>query len=381
MAAPSWGSAVIPDIVFCFYELMFCACATMIVVGGSFERGRIVPSIIFGFLWATLCYCPISYWTWNANGWLFNLPALDFAGGGPVHMTSGAGALAYALMCGKRHDPVADGLPIYKPHSINTMVLGTIFLWFGWFGFNGGSSGNATIRGFYAAANTNLAAACGALSWMYIDYFRRGRKWTTAGLCSGAVAGLVGITPAAGFVPIYTAVPIGFLTAAGANYAVGLKHILHIDDGLDVFALHGVGGFIGSMCTGLFAADYVAALDGATVISGGWMNHHYVQLGYQLAGATATLIWSFGISCIILFTMNHIPYLKLRMSLEDEVTGTDEIEIGEIGYDWEAHETASNLPGLVPSRGDSLHKSDGENVSTEKQTSPQQSHSQVVGEV
>lgn len=276
-------------------------------------------------------------------------------------MTSGAGALAYALICGKRHDPLADKIPVYKPHSVNTMVLGTILLWFGWFGFNGGSSLNATIRGVYAACNTNVAAASGALSWMFIDYFRKGRKWSTVALCSGVVAGLVGITPASGFVPIYTAVPIGVLAAAGANFAADLKYLLHIDDGLDVFAIHAVGGFVGSMCTGLFAADYIAALDGFTAISGGWINHHWIQLAFQLASATATLGWSFGVSYVTLFTLNKIPYLKLRLSAEEEELGTDHAEIGEVGYEWYVEEM-NPIQGLTPSSGPSSVNKDHEDA-------------------
>lgn len=369
LAAPSVSTAV-PDIVFMFFQGMFAAITGMIMVGGAYERARLGPMMVFLFIWMTIVYCPVANWTWNSHGWIAVLGGLDFAGGGPVHMSSGAGALAYALICGKRHDPSAEGIPTYRPHNVISVVFGTIFLWFGWFGFNGGSSGNATIRGFYAAANTNLAASCGALAWMFVDYFRKGRKYSTVALCSGAIAGLVGITPAAGFVPIYTAVPIGVITAVACNFAVDLKHLLRIDDGLDVFALHGVGGFTGSVLTGLFAADYIAALDGATEIDGGWMNHHYVQLGYQLAGATATLAWSFGISCVTLLVMNRIPYLKIRMDPEDETRGTDECQLGEFGFMWEEEKStyqgrsapasiapkASNKPleaGLPESEGSS----------------------------
>jgi Amt family ammonium transporter len=124
MAAPSWGSAVLPQVVFCFYEMLFCACATMIVVGGSFERGRIVPSLIFAFFWATIVYCPIAYWTWNSNGWLFTLGALDFAGGGPVHISSGSAALAYALVLGKRTR--YGEKEVYKPHNVTIAFIGTV---------------------------------------------------------------------------------------------------------------------------------------------------------------------------------------------------------------------------------------------------------------
>lgn len=366
LANPSVGSSRLPDILYMFYQGMFAAITGMIMLGGAHERARLGPMMIFLFVWMTVVYCPIACWTWNAEGWLVSLGALDFAGGGPVHMSSGIGALAYALVCGKRHDPAAMKVPTYRPSSVMSIVIGTVFLWFGWFGFNGGSSGNATIRGYYAAANTNLAAACGALTWMFIDYYRKDRKWSTVGLCTGAVAGLVGITPAAGFIPIYFAVPTGVLAAAFANLAVDLKHLLQIDDGLDVFALHGVGGFVGSICTGLFAADYVAALDGATVIDGGWLNHHYVQLGYQLAAATSTLLWSFCMTCIILLIMDRVPFLKLRLSVEDELLGTDLTQLHESSWGWgEADEMdQARLPGITPAAGNTL----APNTPTEKRS-------------
>lgn len=330
LAEPSVGSSAVPDILFMLYQGMFAIITGNLMIGGAHERAKLGPMMVYLFIWMTIVYAPIACWTWNPSGWLNQLGGLDFAGGGPVHMSSGAGALAYALICGKRKDPAADGIPTYKPHNIVNVFLGTVLLWFGWFGFNGGSSGNATIRGYYAAANTNLAAACGGLTWMFIDWFRKGHKWSTVALCSGSIAGLVGITPAAGFIPIYFAVPTGVLAAFAANFAVDLKHILRIDDGLDIFALHGVGGFVGSVCTGLFAADYVARLDGSTEIPGGWLNHHYVQLGYQLAGCCATLGWSFTISSIVLLIMNRIPYLKVRLTEEEEFEGTDAAQIGEV---------------------------------------------------
>ncbi|ANB11904.1 ammonium permease MEP2 [Sugiyamaella lignohabitans] len=330
LAAPSVGSTAIPDILYSFYQLVFAATTAMIMVGGAHERARLGPMMVMLFIWMTVVYCPIACWTWNPSGWLAKLGGLDFAGGGPVHMTSGAGALAYALVCGKRHDPLADDkVKTYRPHSVLSVVLGTVFLWFGWLGFNGGSSGNATIRGFYAANSTNLAAASGAMTWLMIDYFRKGRKWSVVAICTGAIAGLVGITPAAGFVPCWSAVPIGVITAAVCNFAFDLKKVLHIDDGLDVFALHGVGGLMGSILTGFFAADYIAALDGATQIPGGWLNHNYRQLGLQLAGATATLGYSFTVSTVILVALKYIPGFHLRLSVEEELLGTDVCQIGE----------------------------------------------------
>ncbi|GMM30765.1 ammonium permease [Martiniozyma asiatica (nom. inval.)] len=349
--------AGLPDIVFCFFQGMFAMITGCIMLGGACERARLGPMMVFLFIWMTVVYCPVACWTWNGDGWLAVLGAYDFAGGGPVHQASGFGALAYALWCGKRRDPLTDkGVPKYRPHSVTSVVLGTVFLWFGWFGFNGGSSGDASIRGFYANVNTNLAAACGGLTWMFLDWFRCGHKWTTVGMCSGAVAGLVGITPAAGFVPVYFAVPIGVITAICCNYAVDLKEVMKIDDGMDVFALHGVGGFVGSVLTGLFAADYVAATDFGVEIDGGWLNHNYRQLGLQLAACTSIDIWSFVITSIILNVMNRIPFLKIRLSEEEEDLGTDAAQIGEFTY----QESRMYIPEPVRSKTSKVTNADAQ---------------------
>jgi Amt family ammonium transporter len=250
--APSPGSAVIPEIVFCLYQMLFCACTVVIVVGGAFERGRIVPSLVFGFFWATIVYCPIACWTWNSNGWLYNLPSLDFAGGGPVHIASGWSALAYAFVLGKRkHSGVSHG----KPHNNSLVFLGTILIWFGWFGFNGGSALNATERSMMAAFNTNTAASTGLLGWIFVDYLKHGGKFSLVGACEGAIAGLVGITPAAGFVQPWLAAVIGFLTAIVCALCQNVNDWLQIDEGMDVFKLHGIGGMVGSFLTGIFATS------------------------------------------------------------------------------------------------------------------------------
>jgi Amt family ammonium transporter len=319
MAAPSWGSAVIPDIVFSFYELMFCACATMIAVGGSFERGRIIPSMIFGFCWATLCYCPISYWTWNANGWLYQLPALDFAGGGPVHISSGTAGLAYALVLGKRSR--AGEKHVYKPHNITIVFLGTTLIWFGWFGFNGGSALNASIRAMMAVWNTNFAASCGVAGWVMMDYIKK-RKFSVVGACMGAIAGLVGITPAAGYVSVWCGAAIGFITAVVVNLFENVNEWINVDDGLEVFKIHGIGGICGAFLTGIFATSSVSSLDGATLAPGG-IDGVGSQIARQLAEIAAIASWSFTISAILLLILKYIPGLHLRVTDEAEMIGLD----------------------------------------------------------
>ena len=377
LGAPS-AAGTVPDILFAWFQGMFAMVTGILMVGGACERARLFPMMVFLFLFITIVYCPIACWTWNPEGWLATLGALDYAGGGPVHICSGHGALIYALILGRRNDPLTkSGVPKYKPHSVTSVVLGTVFTWIGWIGgFNPGSAGNATIRAWYSAYSTNLAAACGALTWMFIDYFRSGRKWTTVGLCSGAISGLVGITPAAGFVPLWASVIIGIVTAAGCNLAVDLKNLLKIDDGLDVYALHGVGGCIGSVLTGIFAADYINALAGveSSPIDGGWINHNYKQVGYQLAAVCATIAWTCVVTACLLLILDRIPFLRLRLRPEEEELGTDEAEIGEFTYE----EDAVYIPEPIRSKSiaeappanidDKIHT--GNNSSSELQSEP-----------
>ena len=189
------------------------------------------------------------------------------------------------------------------------------------------------MRAVMAAVLTNLAACVGGITWCVLDY-RLERKWSTVGFCSGVVAGLVAITPGSGFVPAWSAVVYGVVGAAGANYATKLKFVLGIDDALDIFAEHAIGGLIGNILTAFFAADYIAHLDGFTEIPGGWLNRHWIQLGYQLADSVSGGVYSFGGTCLILFIMNLIPGLSLRASEEAEILGIDDAEIGEFAYDY-----------------------------------------------
>lgn len=248
----------------------------------------------------------------------------------PVHITSGFASLAYALVLGRRdgHDHKKEE---FKPHNMSNVVLGTAFLWFGWFGFNGGSALAGNLRAAMACVVTNLAASVGAITWVIIDY-RIERKFSALGFCSGAVAGLVAITPAAGYVGPASSVAIGFLGAIACNMAVYLKHMFNYDDVADVFAVHGVGGYVGSILTGIFAEAYIANLDGVTVIPGGWLNRNWIQIGYQFADATAGAAWAFVVTYIILFVMNRIPGLSLRVDRESELKGLDVAEIGEMAY-------------------------------------------------
>jgi len=277
-------------------------------------------------------YDPIACWTWNSNGWSFVLGGLDFAGGSPVHISSGSAGLAISIYLGKRTGWGTARLA-YKPHNTSYVVLGTVFLWFGWFGFNGGSALSANLRAANACIITNLAASVGGLTWMFWDW-RLERKWSAVGFCSGAIAGLVAITPASGFVGPPASVLFGFMAGTLCNFATQLKFVFGYDDTLDIFASHAIGGVIGNLLTGLFAQSQIAFYDGATVIPGGWLNHHYIQLAYQLADSVASLSYSFVMTTIILWIMHFIPTLRLRATEEEELLGIDDAEMGEYAYDY-----------------------------------------------
>ncbi|KAK4702337.1 ammonium transporter, Amt family, partial [Phenoliferia sp. Uapishka_3] len=332
--APSAGSSKIPALLYAFYQSMFAAVTPVIIIGGCAERARILPILVFTFIWGTLVYDPIACWVWAPNGWAFQLGVLDFAGGGPVHMTSGTAAVAWAVYLGKRRGYGTPKLA-YRPHSVSHVILGTTLLWFGWFGFNGGSELAGNLRAVQAAMATNLATAMAGLTWMFMDYFYTG-KYSAVSLCSGILAGLVGITPAAGYVGSPAALAIGFVTAIVANFATGLKVLGRFDDPVDSFALHTVGGFTGSILTGLFADSRVVEFDGYSVITGGWINKFYKQLGFQLAGSLSIVAYTFVMTYIILFCIDHVPGLHLRVSEESEILGIDEAELGEASYDYVA---------------------------------------------
>lgn len=255
-------------------------------------------------------------------------------------------------MLGKR-TPTTHGTD--KPSSVTNVFLGTALLWFGWFGFNGASAIGATSRAGMAAMVTTISASAGALVWVLIDCIRT-KKISGIGFCSGALAGLVGITPASGFVAPWAAIIIGVVTSALCNAACALKELMGADDVLDSFALHGVGGFVGSILTGIFAQKWIANLDGVTVIQGGAIEGNWVQLGYQLAGSLAICAYSFFGTLFILMVINRIPGMRLRASPEAEKVGLDLSEMGEVAY--ESHNLISTSSSLTKRE---KSKDDGEN--------------------
>ncbi|RXW20797.1 hypothetical protein EST38_g5064 [Candolleomyces aberdarensis] len=341
---PSIGGTKIPALVFCVYQLMFAAITPMIAIGAFAERSHLGPITVFVFIWSTLVYDPIACWTWNSNGWTYVLGGLDFAGGTPVHISSGTAALAISIYLGKRRGYGTQALA-YKPHNTTYVVLGTVMLWFGWFGFNGGSALAANLRAAQACIVTNLAASVGGLTWMFWDY-RIERKWSAVGFCSGAIAGLVAITPGSGFVGAPAAVLFGFMAGTLCNFSTQLKFLAGYDDALDIFASHAIGGIVGNILTAIFAQASVAGFDGFTEIDGGWLDRHWIQLGYHVADSVAGIGYSFVMTTIILWGMHYIPGLRLRVSEETEIIGIDEVEMGEFAYDYVGLETELK-PGQV----------------------------------
>jgi len=340
---PSIASPRIPSIVFCVFQLMFAAITPIIAVGAFAERARLGPVLVFIFLWATLVYDPLACMTWNANGWSFKRGGLDFAGGTPVHISSGTAALAISIYLGKRRGYGTESLA-YKPHNTTYVVIGTVFLWFGWFGFNGGSALSANYRATQACIVTNLAASVGGLTWMFWDW-RLERKWSAVGFCSGAIAGLVAITPGSGFVGSPAAVLFGFMAGTLCNFATQLKFVFGYDDCLDIFASHAIGGMIGNILTGLFAQASIAGADGITFIPGGWLDHNYIQLGWQLADSATGFGYSFSMTTVILWIMHVIPGFRLRADVDSEILGIDDAEMGEYAYDYVGLETELHTTG------------------------------------
>lgn len=332
LAAPSPGSPLIPDLLYAFYQMQFCATTAAIVVGAVAERGRLIPAMVFIFFWATLVYCPIACWAWNINGWAYKFGVLDYAGGGPVEIGSGLSALAYSWVLGRRQEKMMLN---FRPHNVSLITLGTVFLWFGWLGFNGGSAFGANLRATMACWNSNLTAMFGAITWVLLDW-RLARKWSMVGWCSGCISGLVAATPASGFITPWGSVVLGIVTGAVCNFSTKIKYWIRIDDAMDVFAEHGVAGILGLLANAIFAAEYIIGLDGVNVgtINGGWIEHNWKQMYIQIAYIVACSGWAFVMSALIAFVINKIPGLHLRASEEAELLGMDDDQLGEFAYDY-----------------------------------------------
>lgn len=332
LGKPSPGSPLIPELLYSFYQMQFCAVTAALVVGATAERGRVIPAMVFTFFWATLVYCPIACWVWNINGWAFKYGVLDYAGGGPVEIGSGVSALAYSWVLGRRNEKMMLN---FRPHNISLITLGTILLWFGWLGFNGGSAFGANLRATMACWNSCLTAMVAAMTWCLLD-FRLAKKWSLVGWCSGTISGLVAATPASGFITPWASIILGVVTGICCNFGTKIKFLLRIDDSLDVFAEHAIGGMVGLIFNAFFGADYIIGLDGVNtgIITGGFINHNYKQLYIQIAYLVACTAYAFVMSAIIAKAIDMVPGLHLRASSEAELLGMDDDQHGEFAYDY-----------------------------------------------
>ncbi len=311
----------IPHIVFIMFQCMFAVITPALIIGAFAERIKFKGFLIFTILWSLLVYNPVAHWVWSADGWLFKLGALDFAGGTVVHINAGIAAIVTAVMLGKRRDYKGHAIPA---HNITYVVMGAGLLWFGWFGFNAGSGLAADGLAGNAFMVTHIAAATAALTWALIDWFVDKRP-TIVGISTGAVAGLVAITPAAGFVGVTGALIIGVVVSLICYGMVAfIKPKLGYDDSLDAFGVHGIGGIIGAILTGVLATPAIqSAYSGAAY--GNWH-----QLLVQLIAVGATILYS-GIGTIILFKVTD-KIFGLRASDKQEAIGLDETQHGETAY-------------------------------------------------
>ncbi|MGI8941036.1 MAG: ammonium transporter [Actinomycetota bacterium] len=312
----------IPHIVFAVFQMMFAIITPALITGAFAERMKFSGYVAFSTLWLLLVYSPIAHWVWAPGGWIRELGALDFAGGTVVHINAGIAALAAAIVVGKRR---GFGREPMAPHNLTMTMLGTGVLWFGWFGFNAGSALGANGLAAAAFLATNLGAAAGACGWALVES-RRGTTPTTLGVASGAVAGLVAITPAAGFVGPLSAIAIGLIAGVICSWAVSFKFRLGYDDSLDVVGVHLFGGMIGALSTGLFADSAINPAGADGLLFGGGAG----LLGRQLIAVSATLVFSLVVSLVILKVVEAT--VGLRVSEEEELNGLDLSQHAEVGY-------------------------------------------------
>lgn len=335
-----WSLApTIPLLLFSLFQLMFAIITPGLVVGAVAERIKFTSYILFIVLFSLLVYAPIAHWTWHPDGFLFKMGALDFAGGTVVHISAGCAALAGALVLKRRQAHIEN--KEIPPANIPYVLIGTGLLWFGWFGFNAGSALGANALSISAFATTNTAAAAAGLSWMFFDVLR-GKKPSVLGFCIGAVVGLVAITPAAGFVAIPQSIFIGFVAAIISNIAIYYKQKSKLDDTLDVFPCHGLGGMVGMIMTGIFATKNVNSAGADGLLYG---NASF--LFTQLKALVIVVGYSFAVSYAIFKFINYI--LPLRVTSEEEELGLDASQHNEkyMQGTWQIHNNGKLKEELV----------------------------------
>ena len=317
---PGPYAAHIPATAFALFQMMFAIITPALIIGAFAERKRFKAFVLFTLLWSLLVYSPICHWVWGQGGWLNKLGVLDYAGGTVVHISSGVAALVAALVLGPR---VRRESERFEPHDVRLTVTGAGILWFGWFGFNGGSALAANGLAVNAVLVTNTAAGMGALTWLTMSWLHKGSP-SVIGAVSGAIAGEVAITPASGFVDPSSAIVIGFLAGAVCYGAILLRERMKVDDALDVWAVHGVGGTLGILLTGVFAVTAV------NVAGRGLVDGNAGQVGTQLIAIAATWIYSGVATLVILKVVDAL--VGLRVDEAEEEAGLDASQHGEVAW-------------------------------------------------
>ena len=313
-------SSTIPALLYFAFQLKFAAITPALIVGAFAGRIRFKALLIFILAWVTFIYFPVAHWIWGDGGWLHTMGVEDFAGGMVVHTTAGVSALAAALVIGRGVDFGKES----RPNNVPYVILGTAILWFGWFGFNAGSALAADGVAVNALVTTNLAAAAAGVSWMLVDWFKKG-KLSAVGMCVGFVCGLAAVTPASGFVGPGFAMLIGVAAGVGCNFVASWRARTKLDDSLDVFACHGVGGMWGTVATGLFASSAINAAGSNGLVYG---NPHFALL--QMFAVAVVATFAFVGTFVILHVINF--FTPLRTSSEEEKAGLDEVHFGEEAY-------------------------------------------------
>ncbi len=314
-------ASTVPHLAFMIFQAMFAIITVALITGAVVERMKFSALLVFSALWLTFVYAPVAHWVWGNGGWLANLGALDFAGGTVVHINAGFSALALAMLLGRRKG-FREKEPM-EPHNIPLVMLGAALLWFGWFGFNAGSaltSGGLAASAFVA---TNIAAAAAAFTWMALSWIYR--RPTALGTATGAVAGLVAITPAAGFVSPLAGIPIGIGAAVVCYYFILLRMKMGVDESLDVWAVHGMGGLWGALATGIFASVAVNSAGADGLIMG-----NALQLARQLAGIAAVGAFAFAATWVLGKIVDVT--IGLRVGVAEETVGLDISQHGERAY-------------------------------------------------
>ena len=306
--------------VFAIFQMMFAIITPALITGAFCERFKFKTYLVFLVLWVTVVYAPIAHWVWYSDGWIAKRGALDFAGGAVVHINAGMAAIAAAALVGRRRN-IEQGI---EPHNVPFVILGAALLWFGWFGFNAGSGLAANCQAVSAFLVTNTAAATAMVVWVILG-MSHGGKVSGVGAATGAIAGLATITPASGFVGVDSALIIGVITGIITFYAVYFKNKVNLDDALDVFAVHGIGGIIGVIATGIFAEKAIGGTEGLIEGSSTLLVENIILV-------IVTVVYSLIVTLILLKALDIIPGLGLRSDESEEDQGLDVSDHGERGY-------------------------------------------------